>query len=298
LASATGLVIPDRLMDGTGREVRAWQARAPMLPLENRLVATDTAATLGVFSSRSLVELYSLIGDITDPAELQGSIADRLRQAYAATSVDDRMTALHGLWDVETPLQRYARLILTAGAAARIAPNSSHEDDVPELIASMLSAGFDRQAARWAPVVTEMSGSDADRAWALLALGAPRPVVDLSSGRIDDFADNDDSPESYRTQLLVASLAGLGRIPNDTAAGIASDLGLRLDLQNRWTVLIDGAAQQRQPGTVALLAAVGMQTGDWRGVPPVYMFHILRALRVTGMDYEARMIAAEALSRL
>jgi hypothetical protein len=41
-----------------------------------------------------------------------------------------------------------------------------------------------------------------------------------------------------------------------------------------------------------------MQTGDWRGVPAEHLFHITRALRQVGMDYEARMIAAEAIARL
>ena len=49
---------------------------------------------------------------------------------------------------------------------------------------------------------------------------------------------------------------------------------------------------------MALLAAVGMQTSDWRGVPPAYLFRIVRALRTVGLEYEARMIAAEALARL
>jgi hypothetical protein len=298
LASATGLVVPDRLMDDAGPAMQAWQARAPMLPVEQRLAASDVAATLGVFSSRSLVELYSLIGDMTDPAEMKDSVADRLRQAYVGSSVGARLSAMHNLWQVDTPLQRHARLILTAIAAAHIPPSSSLKSDVPALLASMLTAGFDRSAARWGPVVANMSGSDADYAWALLALASPRPVVDLSASRIDDFAGRDSSPETIRTKLLVAALAGLGRIPDNVAARAASDAGLRLDRGNRWTLLIDSAGQHRQAATVALLVGVGMQTGDWRGVPPEYLFHILRALRLVGLDYEARMIGAEALSRL
>lgn len=298
LASATGLLVPDRLMNNAGQQMRAWQARAPLLPLEQRLVAYDAGASLGVFSSRTLIELYSLIGDMTDPADIRDTVADRLRQAYAGRSVDDRMTALRKLWDVETPVARHARMILTAGAAARLTPSADLEGDAPALLASMLTAGFDRYAARWSPVVGEMSGGDADRAWALLALASPRPLVDLSDSRVEDFADNDDSADSIRTKMLIAALAGLGRIPDNSAASLAADAGMRLDRTNRWTLLIGSAAQHRQPGTVALLAAVGMQTGDWRGVPPEYLFHIVRALRLVGLEYEARMIAAEALSRL
>jgi hypothetical protein len=41
-----------------------------------------------------------------------------------------------------------------------------------------------------------------------------------------------------------------------------------------------------------------MQTSDWRGVPPEHLYQIVSALRHVGLDYEARMIGAEAMSRL
>jgi hypothetical protein len=96
--------------------------------------------------------------------------------------------------------------------------------------------------------------------------------------------------------MLVAALGGLGRL--DGAEDMAADLGLDLGRQNRWTRLLDRAAQQGQQGTVVLLAAAGMQTGGWAGVPPEHLYRIVGALRRVGLEYEARMIAAEALARL
>jgi len=290
LASAVGLQVPDRLMNAARPEIRAWLARAPMVPLEQRLDAASTAAALGVFSSHSLVELYSLMLDETDPAEIAGSVGARLRIAWVGRGVDERMAAIRELWrGGEAPQQRYARSILTAGAAARIAPSADLAGDAGELIASMLSAGMDREAARWAPIV-EQAG-EGSRAWALLAVGAPRP---MAADRLDAFVAADDSAGRQRSQMLAAALAGLGRISADQAARA----GLRLGADDRWTAAIDGAARERAPGAVALLAGVGMQTGSWRGVPPPYLFRIVRALRAVGMDYEARMIAAEAVARL
>jgi hypothetical protein len=75
-------------------------------------------------------------------------------------------------------------------------------------------------------------------------------------------------------------------------------LGIQLGAQNRWTRVLMRAAENGQKGTVALLAAIGMQTPDWRGVPPAHLYHILRALVRVGLEYEARMIAAEAIARL
>jgi hypothetical protein len=51
LAAATGMDIPAPLMQRAGAHVLAWQARAPMIPIEQRLAAIQAAASLGVFSS-------------------------------------------------------------------------------------------------------------------------------------------------------------------------------------------------------------------------------------------------------
>jgi hypothetical protein len=296
IATATGLDIPAKLMSGAGSHVRAWQARAPMLPLEQRVEAALTAASLGVFSNASLVEMYSLIGDNTDPSEFRDSVAGRLRAAYVSRDADARVRALRDLWDDggDAEPRRYANLILTAGAAARVAPSPELQGDARKLIASMLSAGSDARAARWAGAVQGMDGREADDAWALLALGSPRVTVD--SGRLGTFIGNDDSPNDIRSKMLVAALAGLGRL--DGADDYASDLGIDLGRQNRWTRLLDRAAERGQQGSVVLLAAAGMQTPGWTGVPPEHLYRIVGALRRVGLEYEARMIAAEALARL
>jgi len=290
LASAVGLQIPDRLMNNAGPQIWAYLARAPMVPLDQRLQAASIAASLGVFSSHSMVELYSLVLDQTDPNEVRGSLAERLRTAWVDPDVAARIGGLRNLWTENVaPRDRYARSILTAGAAARIPPSAELADDAGDLIASMLSAGMDREAARWAGVV-EQAG-EGSRAWALLAVGAPTPVV---GDRLDAYVSADDSPGGLRSQLLAASLFGLGRIGADQAAGA----GFRPGADDAWTAAIDRAARERAPGAVALLAGVGMQTQSWRGITPDHLFRIVRALRAVGLEQQARMIAAEAVARL
>ena len=92
--------------------------------------------------------------------------------------------------------------------------------------------------------------------------------------------------------MLVAALAGLGRLDDPLPYGVSPAP------RSRWANIIAAAARADQPGTVALLAGVGMQTPSWRGVPPEHLYHIVRALREVGLEYEARMIAAEAMTRL
>ncbi|HYI39589.1 MAG TPA: hypothetical protein VE053_04640 [Allosphingosinicella sp.] len=287
LASATGLEIPGALMNSAGSAVWAWQARAPMIPLEQRVAAAQRAATLGVFSNASLVELHSLLADRTDPSEIEASVGGRLRKAYVGGSIDDRMDALRNLW--EEGDDRYGRYILTAAAAARIPASADRGNRTDDLLASMMTAGFDRFAARWGGIADGLDGDDGHRAWSILAVGAPRPVVDLSADRVESFTD---SAGSHRGRMLVAALAGLGRLDDPIPYGVSPAP------RSRWATIITAAGKAGQPGTVALLAGIGMQTPSWHGVPPEHLYHIVRALREVGLEYEARMIAAEAMTRL
>lgn len=293
LASATGATIPANLVATAGPRIQAWLARAPMVPLDQRLAAASTAASIGVLSSHSLVEIYSLQLDQTDPAETSGLVGTRLRTAWIDQDPARRLEAMRGLWtESEAVVERQARLILTAGAAARIPVTGDYAADAPNLIASMLSAGLDGEAARWGGVIEASGGSD--KAWALLALGAPRLNVAVDGGRIATFVGADDSPGQQRGPMLVAALAGLGRISMEQA----SSSGFRPGAGDVWTQAIDRAAQAGEPGTVALLTGVGLQASGWQQVSPDYLFRIVRALRTVGMEFEARMIAAEAVARL
>lgn len=295
LAAAAGVRLPDRLMDGAGPAAFAWLARAPMVPLAERVDAAEVAASIGVFSHDSLIETYSLLFDRTDVAEQAGTVGARLRTAYAASDPADRVAALRALWDeAATPHARHARRILSAGAASRIRPDAAHGAEAGELVAAMLAAGMDRQAARWSGVFAD-EGAEADRGWALLAVGAPDGTADR--GRIAAYRGRDNSPRGHRGDMLVAALAGLERLPLADAQSLSGD-HVDFARETRWSRFLDNAARAGQPATVALIAAAGLQTAEWRGVPPEHLFHIVRALRLAGLDYEARMIAAEALSRL
>ena len=133
---------------------------------------------------------------------------------------------------------------------------------------------------------------------ALLALGAPegqQPAIDV--GRIEDFADRDRSEGKQRTALLVAGLAGLGRIDAEAAGNLNRAYRLGLAAETGWTRMIDGAMRRRQPGTSILLTASALQALSFEDVRAVYLYHSVNALRRTGQDYLARMIAAEALAR-
>ena len=57
------------------------------------------------------------------------------------------------------------------------------------------------------------------------------------------------------------------------------------------------AGEVRNAALVTMLMGVGMQGDDWSRMTPRHLYHIVSALRRSGMEAEARMIAAEALAR-
>jgi hypothetical protein len=299
LATATGLAIPDRLMATTGPHVRAWLARAPLLPVNDRTASVEIAASLGIFSSAALVDHYGAVSDATDPSEVDGKPFTMLRAAYAAQTSSQKIAAMRQLWNVQTQSEatRYARLILTARAAGMIKPTDEAGDDIDRLIASMLTAGLDVQASRWANQVNDASGDPAIRAWGLLAVGSPSKVVEWSPGRIRSYQSNAGTENARRGEFMFAAMAGLGRIEADDITSMAEDLAIPIAKETRWTRALQRAVIGNEPATVALLCAIGLQKQNFKDIPAVQLYHVISALRRVGYGNEARMIAAEALTR-
>lgn len=299
LSTATALMPPDRLVNSASPQTRAWLARAPMFSATQRLPMARTAAGLGVLSSQSLIDLYGASFDATDPDALGETEAWQLRLAFIGKDLDARLSAMRNIWgNAQSPLDRVAAQVLLSRAARHVAPTGELQSDAPDLVASLFAGGFDRDAARWTRTVGDMDDDAADKVWAMLALGAPDGgQPDINASRIEDFADRDQSEERHRTALLVACLAGLGRIDADTAGRLNRSYRLGLGAETSWTRMIDEAMRRRQSATSILLTAGALQGLEFEDVRPLYMFHAVNALRRTGQEYLARMIAAEALAR-
>jgi hypothetical protein len=293
LTVAVGLQPPEALMRGAGPRYDYLAATAPMLGLAARAAAADRAGGAGVLSSEAMVDLY---GQIYASDDITGDWADRaslLRDAYVAADPATRLNAMQQLWSSSGGAeQRYSRQVLTAYAAARLPVGTDLASNAPDLIASMLAAGLDANALRWAS-----QAEVGTRAWALLVLAAPTRSQPVSSGAVETFRGADESENTHKSAFLLAGLAGLGRVTPETANGLAGTMKVDLARQTRWTRLIDRAAEVDNAEMVALLAGVGMQGDSWTKMTPLYLYHIVSALNRVGLGAEARMIAAEAVAR-
>jgi hypothetical protein len=291
LATATGVAIPATLYETVGPQVTGWRALAPAIPLADRAPAAEAAAAMGIISNAALVDLFAALDAADQTPAALGAVASDLRDAYVGADVATRLGALKQLWGGgETPQARYARLILTARASARIRPGDGREE-ADRMVAAMLSAGLDRTAQRWRGQVEE--GGDA---WAMLELADPDARTRLGYDSVSGYAGTGDA--TLKQRMFFAGLAGLGRLSQQEIERGAETLDVRIGAANAWTRAIDRAVRDRQPATVILLSAIGMQTNDWRGVPPAMLYRIVAGLRAVGLDGEARMIAAEAIARL
>ena len=291
LAVATGVVIPADMFATTGAQALSWYALAPSIGLGDRVAASDVAAGQGVLSSAALVDFYGAVDAADDMPAVASATAQDLRSAYIGDTAAARLAAMKQLWGGrDGALPAYPRLVLTARAAARL-PVRTALDEAPGLVASMLTAGLDRSAARWRDAVPQ--GGDA---WAMIALSDPDLRTRLSYSDLSGYSGSGNA--ALKQRMLFAGLAGLGRMAPDDIERAATALDVRIGAQNVWTRALDRAAADNEQGTVVLLAAIGMQTPTWRGVPPEMLYRIVGALRAVGLEGEARMIAAEAIARV
>ena len=290
LATAVGAEIPENLLADPEPYYQRVAAVAPMLAPIARAAGADRAGREGILSSSAMVDLYSQIYAIEGIEGPAAETAASLRAAYVGEPAA-RLAAMREIWGTSDS-SAYGRLVLTAYAAARLRPSEELADAAPQLIASMLAAGLDRDAMEWASVVEQ--GSEA---WALLALAQPDARDSIGGGPLDSFIDADESSGQRKSRFLVAALAGLGRIDGDTAQSYSDRVGIDLSRQTKWMRTIERAADVDNPALVALLAGLGMQGEGWDRMTARHLFHIVSALNRVGLSAEARMIAAEAVAR-
>ena len=291
LSAAVGLEPPENLFENSGRQVAGWRAQLPMFAPAIRAKYAPGAAALGVFSNRDMVDLYAQILDDDEAPDVLRARAEGLGNAYTASDDNAKVAAMKAIWSATpTGIDYQAALVMTARAAALIAPDAEHANEADILIASMLTAGLDRSAARWANIV-----SGGSLGWALVTLAAPGSVSAAEYGDLDEFYDNDDSTDAHKSAVLLAGLAGLGRIDSGARSNFSGDLKVNIARQTAWSKAITAAAERGEQGTVALMAIAGMQAPSWSLVPAHHVYYIVRSLRQVGLEAEARMIAAEAV---
>lgn len=289
LTRSLGVELPPSLNGDEAARFSAADVLNPAVPLASRAAAADRIAARGILSSAALIDLYS---QLWAEGTIEGEERERagtLREAYLAQSPAGRLAAMQTLWGDGGD---YGRRVLTAYAAARLPVDRDMTDEAPTIIASMLSAGLDRNALRWNSLVPEGSAG-----WALLALAQPQRQTQVSNGAVDKFIDDDDSEEQRKARFLVAGLAALGRLDTGAANDFSRRLGINLGRESAWSRKIDRAAELNNPALVALLAGLGMQGEGWDKMTARHLFHIVRALNQVGLSAEARMIAAEAVAR-
>ena len=295
LSLTTGLLPPERLYKDTGPQTRGWLAVNPAIPAAKRADAALIAGALGNLSNAAMVSLYAEAAADEDMSEGVAARTNALEIAYVGEGRAARLDGLRQLFPEsgQTPnAAAYGQLVLASRAAAAIAPDGGLDDAQKDwLIAAMLTSGLDRQAAMWLDDVDVGS-----LGWAMIAASAPG-LKTVDEGDVESFISNDDSAGQQKSKLLVAGLAGLGRVSPEFLVAQSDDLGTPLVRKSAFGRVITAAAQRGEPGTVALMALLALQGTDWAQVKPDEFFQTIRALKAVGLEAEARMMVAEAVTR-
>ena len=289
VATASGVAVPAEALVALGPAYPGWAVRNAGVMPEVRLELLRQAAVLGTMSATEVVTGVAALAPGDAPAD---SRAGRLRTAFAGGSLANRREALRAIWtsagDGEA---RYGGLIEAATAAARLPITADSTADSADIIAALLSAGDARTAQRWWPIADKAEAPVRARAWALLATGAggvPNGAGDFKDWRSASGASD------RQAAMLLAGLAGLGVASGSDWESLRREL--LSDNANSWTRAIDAAAAGRRTGETIILGATGLQ-GAWKDVPPQHLYHIVAALSRVGRPMEARLIAAEAVTR-
>ena len=281
VASAAGVTVPADRLAALGPAHAGWAVRNAALPAATRFALLRQAAVLGTLSADELASAVAALA----PADASGgfaadSRAGRLRDAFTG-SPQDRAEASAAIAGDED----YGGLLEAATAAAALKPAAALAGQSDVIIAALLAAGNTRAARAWWPVAQDADDDVRARAQALLAAGAG---VAMDSGDVRAWRDAAKA-SPRREAMLAAALSGLGQ-----ARGLDRD-GFKA-ISNRWTAALASAARRRAAGEVALLAATGLQ-GGWADVPPAHVEAIVAALMACGRVTEARLLAAEAITR-
>ena len=199
LARALGVDVPDNLRSGADPRFDLADVLTPAVPLMQRVAAADRAGQSGVLSATAMVDLYAQLWASDSVQDSEKQAAQTLREAYVGRDPAARLSAIRSLWQGAGSGVDYGRQVLTAYAAARLPVSDSLADQAPDLLASMLTAGLDRNALRWAGVVNEGSP-----AWGLLVFAQGAGAGGVGGGTVDDYLGDDSSNGRRKSQFLLA----------------------------------------------------------------------------------------------
>lgn len=289
VASAAGVTVPADRLAALGPAHAGWVVRNAGIAPAARLALLRQAAITGSMSAEELASAVAALA----PADASGgfpagSRAGRLRDAFTGAA-SDRAAAIAAI-AADGDGDPYGALLEAATAAAALKPSTALADRADVIVAALLAAGNSAAARRWAPVLADAGDAVRARAQGLLAIGTGTAMT------ASDFRDwRSDSDAAPRAQaMMLAALSGLGQARGGDWDGLKAD-AIR-PVANRWTAAITAAGGRRAVGDVLMLAATGLQ-GGWADVPPAHVEAIVAALVACGRSGEARLIAAEAVTR-
>lgn len=246
-----------------------------------------TLADLTAKTPRERALLYQIAVEAADPG-VRAEVAGRALELAAA---DGKLQFTGAI---------YERLI------EELPPDSAMAAQAPRLVRALLGQGRYEPAGRWMTLAREVASASPAGAQAVQALWPLERVAHALPGRaypadaIDAWRAAQTLPPEvlrHRAGLLANILDALGEpvSPNDWAGLLdGAQHQTRLPGVAAWNALTAAAAGKRVAETLALALIVigGQEPGQ---VAPVVLHQVIAALRMAGLEAEARALAVEAM---
>ena len=313
MAVASGAAFSQASLGGASPPLLRAIADHAGTPVETRLAAAERCAALGIMSGSELGTLYREAQ--TGPEAGAPGRARLYRDAVGAVLDKERarhMAALvhHGARERDPAVFRAA-----ARAAASQIVTMTPAPDLgwfsAEATLTLLAAGEPEEAARWWPLIErralldESAAAEAAVFWPLLRLWMGEDLADDGSGMerwwgtIAGVAPQRAHRMGSLYLVLMAALGDRAAEPllDDILAGWdgrAEPAGEGESVRPGLLVALEAAARDGRLGETVLLSLVLLGPGGAAGADVPTLRSVIEALRQSGLESEARLLALEA----
>ncbi len=309
LLQSSKLAMPsDALATASPAVLRAWAA-SESAPMAQRLVAAERAAAFGAVPVADLRALYEKTeftaeeqsGPVAAAAKMKGARGHALLYAAARgqklpAARAELMRTMLGTARKDGDFIFVARLI--EPLVLELRPTKDLASFAGDAVRALVATGHREEAKQWLPLVDEETAPTLYPV-ARLALGGDKPAWDArrAAAAVDALAKADGDAGPRRAALALALLGAFDDPvgPAEWAPLAATQPLFSLDVPGGpvWFELPRAAAAHRLGETV-LLALVTAGEGDHLSTQPVRAIRAIEALRVAGLENDARAMAVEA----
>lgn len=317
LIQASQAQLSENILNSDNPNVISVLLKLPQIKMQDRLRLLQKAAQIGIIKTKDLSAGYKKVNfqkdDLEDPIARAEKLSPEMAQAllYQVSVKEAQLAVISSeTMAVGLELAQKSNLYLsTAKLYQPIITDMNQTIDLlwfaPHAVRAQLAAGDWENAQTWATLLRNASFSDVEaaRAWTKLRPLAAMAGFDVDPKAIDQalrrwWAAQEETPQSFqKAAQLYAMIDGLGlSVPNDLWISLITGpkfSNIQKTNPAVW-IKLNKAGLAGRTGETLLMILHGLGMHDLKMADPTFMRDSLFALRMVGLEQNARMLAVEA----